>query len=255
MHTIKLEKHQFEGPLDLLLSLIEEQKLDITQVALAQVTEQFLQHIRQLETIDPTALSDYLFIAAKLLVIKSKAILPTLEVEEEEEEVGQDLEMRLALYKQYKEVTKALKEMDANGLQSFTRTLVFSERVSFFPDPDISTQTLHDSILHIVNDLKELDNLPKAKIKEAISIQEKIDHLQTLLSRQIETKLSSLIAGAKNKSEVVITFLALLELIKQRILIVDQEALFTDITIKQYKASVADIPEENNDIINPEVNS
>lgn len=234
MHSIKLEKHQFEGPLDLLLSLIEEQKLDITQIALAHVTEQFLLYIRQLTTIDPTTLSDYLSIAAKLLVIKSRAILPTLEIEEEEEEASSDLETKLILYKQYKEVAKALKSFDTRGQQSFTRTLVFSEKVSFFPDPTVTTNELYSAITTIVQGLKELDNLPKAKIKEAISIQEKIDQLQVLLTEQIETKLSSVIAKAKNRSEVVITFLALLELIKQRILIVDQEALFTDITIKKY---------------------
>ncbi len=74
MHEIKL--HQFEGPLDLLLSLIEQQKLDITNIALAEVTEQFLQYVKQLEQLDATLLADYLSIAAKLLVIKSKAILP-----------------------------------------------------------------------------------------------------------------------------------------------------------------------------------
>src|ERR1700704_4352389 len=107
MDNIKLK--QFEGPLDLLLSLIEDQKLSITEIALAQVTEQFLQYIRQLEHIDPTVLADYLSIAAKLLVIKSKAILPTLEVEPEEEDAGHDLEGRLLLCKQFKEVTKYLK--------------------------------------------------------------------------------------------------------------------------------------------------
>lgn len=235
MAIIKLEKHQFEGPLDLLLNLIEEQKLDITQIALAHVTEQFLQHIRSLTAVDPTTLSDYLSIAAKLLVIKSKAILPTLEVDEEEEEAATDLEARLILYKQYKEAARALKDFDNRRQQSFTRTLVFSERVSFFPDPNVTTGELFKAITGVMNSLKELDNLPKAKIREAISIQEKIDHLQILLSEQIETKLSHVLKTAKNKSEVVITFLALLELIKQRILIVDQEALFTDITIKRYE--------------------
>lgn len=235
MAIIKLEKHQFEGPLDLLLNLIEEQKLDITQIALAQVTEQFLHYIKSLERIDPTTLSDYLSIAAKLLVIKSKAILPTLEVDEEEEEAAGDLEARLILYKQYKEAAKALKTFDVAGRQSFTRTLVFSERISFFPDPSVTSGELFRAISGVLQNLKELDNLPKAKIKEAISIQEKIDQLQIMLTEQIETKLSTVLSKAKNKSEVVVTFLALLELIKQRILIVDQEALFTDITIKKYQ--------------------
>jgi segregation and condensation protein A len=86
----------------------------------------------------------------------------------------------------------------------------------------------------VLEGLAELDNLPKAKIREAISIQEKIDQLQTQLSNQIETKLSDIMASAKNKPEMIITFLALLELIKQKIFTVEQETLFTDITIKQY---------------------
>jgi segregation and condensation protein A len=232
-HRITLSQQQFEGPLDLLLSLIEDQKLNITEIALAQVTEQFLQYVRQLEELDPTSLSDFLAIAAKLLVIKSKAILPSLEIEQDEDDAGVPLETQLLLYKQFREVARHLKVLDAAGKQSFTRSLVFSQRISFFPDPNVTTQELHGAILKVLSELKELDNLPKARIKEAISIQEKITHLQGLLSRQIETKLSSVLAQAKNKSEVIVTFLALLELIKQRIFSVEQEALFTDITIRK----------------------
>ncbi len=232
MQKVKLQ--QFEGPLDLLLSLIEEQKLDITKIALAQVTEQFLGYIKQLEQIDPTALADYLAIAAKLLVIKSKAILPTLEVLQEDDDKEEDLAAKLLLYKQFKEAAKYFKKIEARQQQSFTRTLIFSERINFWPDPEVSTEVLHKNIRTVLQSLKELDNLPKAKIKEAVSIQEKIDQLQVQLSHQIETKLSDVLAKAKNKGEVIITFLALLELIKQKMFTVDQEALFTDITIKKF---------------------
>jgi segregation and condensation protein A len=240
VHNIKVQ--QFEGPLDLLLALIEEQKLDITQIALAQVTEQFLQYIKQLTQLDATSLADYLSIAAKLLVIKSKAILPTLEVEAEEEDPALDLTEKLLLYKQFKEVAKHLKHLDNRRRQSFTRGLIFSERITFLPDAEVNAEVLHTSILKIVSSLRELDNLPKAQIREAISIQEKIDHLQLVLSERIETKMSDLLKTAKNKPEVIITFLALLELIKQRIFIVDQETLFTDITIKKYEAVVETPP-------------
>jgi segregation and condensation protein A len=224
---------QFEGPLDLLLSLIEERKLDITQIALAEVTEQFLLYIKQLEQIDPTVLADYLSIAARLLVIKSKAILPTLELEKEEEESAFDLESRLILYKQFKEAAKYLRKLDNKRKQGFIKSLSFSERINFYPDPSITTKELHRAIMTVLKGLKELDNLPKAKIKEAISIQEKIDHLRLLLSQQLETKLSDLIKSAKSKSEVIVTFLALLELIKQRIFTAEQEALFAEVVIKK----------------------
>ena len=119
---LQTKVHQFEGPLDLLLSLIEQRQLDITTIALAEVTEQFLAVLKQLEKIDPTVLADYLSIAAKLLVIKSKAILPTLELEPEEEDAGFDLEGRLILYKQFKEAAKYLKKLDNKRRQGFLRS-------------------------------------------------------------------------------------------------------------------------------------
>ena len=238
---------QFEGPLDLLLSLIEEQKLDITQIALAEVTEQFLNYVTQLEQIEPTSLADYLNIAARLLVIKSKAILPSLEVETDDEEPEEDLTEKLILYKQFKLVAKHLQELDRRKQQSFTRSLVFSQRINFWPDPNVNSETLHSAILQVVQQLKELDNLPKAKVREAVSIQEKISELQNKLVGNIETKLSELIKDSKNKGEVIITFLALLELIKQRIFTVNQDELFTDVTITKYTPSVTIIEEISNE--------
>jgi len=231
---LQTKTKNFEGPLDLLLSLIEQRQLDITTIALAEVTEQFLQYLKQLETIDPTVLADYLAIAAKLLVIKSKAILPTLELEPEEDDAAFDLEAKLILYKQFKEAAKYLKKLDNKRRQGFLRSVTFEQRVNFYPDPTISTKELHTAILTVLSGLKELDNLPKAKLKEAISIQEKIDHLRNILSTKIETKLSDLIKTAKNKGEVIVTFLALLELIKQKIFVADQETLFADVVIRKY---------------------
>ena len=230
LHT---KTSQFEGPLDLLLSLIEQRQLDITTIALAEVTEQLLHYIKNLQNLNPTVLADYLAIAAKLLVIKSKAILPSLEIENEEEDAGFDLEGKLILYKQFKEIAKYLKTLDNKRKQSWTRSVTFEEKINFFPDSGITTKELHGAILNVLSQLKELDNLPKAKIKEALSIQEKITHLQDTLGKQIETKLSDLISRAKNKDEVIVTFLALLELIKQRIFTAEQETLFAEVVIKK----------------------
>jgi segregation and condensation protein A len=213
--------------------LIEGQKLDITTISLAQVTEQFLNYVRQLEEVDATSLSDYLAIAAKLLVIKSKAILPSLEVEADEEDSALSLQSQLEQYKQYRDLAKLLKQLDGKNLQSFTRSLVFSQRISFFPDPNITVEILKNAAFRTSKDLEELKTLPEARIKEAVSIQQKITFLQNSLAKQIETKLSTIIAGAKNKSEVIVTFLAMLELIKQRVLTVEQESIFSDITLRK----------------------
>ncbi len=230
---MQIKVEQFNGPLDLLLRLIEEQKMDITQIALAAVTEQFLQYIKKLEIIEPTSLADYLSVAAKLLVIKSKAILPTLELDAEDEEIAIDLEAKLLLYKKYKEAAKYLRLLDNKRKQSFDRTVSFEEKINFYPDPDVSADLLHQCILKTLRALEEINNLPKATVKEAISIQEKINSLQNMLSEKIQTKMSDLIASAKDKTEVIVTFLALLELIKQRILSVEQEQIFSEILIKK----------------------
>ncbi|QQS23330.1 segregation/condensation protein A [bacterium] len=180
MTQIKVQ--QFEGPLDLLLSLIEEQKLDITQIALAEVTEQFLSYVKQLEQIDATSLADYLNIAARLLVIKSKAILPSLEVETDDElEPEEDLTAKLILYKQFKEVAKHLKQLNNNKQQSYTRSLVFSERINFWPDPEVTAHTLHDSILNVLQQ-QGIGQPPKSQNPRSNFHSGKISHLQNRLA-------------------------------------------------------------------------
>ncbi len=231
--SVKVKIEQFEGPLDLLLQLIEGQELDVTNVSLARVTEQFLDYVKQLQEKDPTHLADFLVIAAKLLVIKSKALLPTLEFGIEEEESAYDLAEQLLQYKKFKEVAKFLRRLDLRRQQSWTREPDFNEQVTFVPDPDVTPLALADSIRKLANDLKEIVRLPQQVMAEVVSITEKIEHIQKLIADKVETSLSSLIKEAKSKTEVVVTFLAVLELTKQRIVSVEQNSLFQDIMIKK----------------------
>lgn len=227
---------QFSGPLDLLLQLIEQQEMDITQIALANVTEQFLSHVRLMEaTTDATQLADYLAIAAKLLVIKSKHILPTLEMDREDEEPAMDLEAQLLLYKRFKEAAKLLRRLDNRRRQSFAREAnpisLMAERTAFYPDPSINPDVLRENIARVLESLKEIIREPEGIIREVISIQEKIASLQERIASSAQSMLSEMLAEAKSKTEVIVTFLALLELTKQRIVVVTQDTLFSDITI------------------------
>ena len=231
---MKIRVDQFEGPLDLLLQLIEEQQMDITAMSLANITEQFLNYVRSLQEKDPTNLASYLVIAAKLLVIKSKALLPSLDLGIEEEEAAFDLTQQLLLYKKFKEIGKYLKKMDLKRKQSWTREADFADRVTFYPDPDVNVTALHNSLKKVADELKEIIRHPKQVLEEVISISEKIEQVQKLISEKIETNLSTLLKDAKNKTEVIVIFLALLELIKQKVLVVDQDAMFSDITIKKF---------------------
>jgi segregation and condensation protein A len=230
---VKVKVEQFEGPLDLLLQLIEDQQLDITALSLAKVTEQFLDYVKSLQEKNPLGLADFLVIAAKLLVIKSKALLPTLELGEEEEESAFDLAAQLLTYKKYKEAAKYLKQLDAKRRQSWTHDVDFQSRVTFVPDPQVTPQVLADCMRKLANELKEIVRLPEKVVEEVMSITDKIDSIQKLISDKIETSLSSLIKDAKTKTEVIVTFLALLELVKQRILTVEQNQIFEDIMIKK----------------------
>lgn len=231
--TMQIKVEQFEGPLDLLLQLIEEHQLDITAVSLATVTEQFLNYVRSLQEKNPTNLASFLVIAAKLLVIKSKALLPNLELDIEEEEAAYDLTGQLLLYKKFKEVAKFLAKMDLKRRQAWTREADFTDRVTFLPDPDVNLPVLAENLRKLAVELSEIIKLPKQALAEVVSIGEKIEQIQKLISEQLETSLSDLIKQSKDKTEVIVTFLALLELIKQRILVVEQSAMFEDITIKK----------------------
>ncbi len=235
---VQIKTAQFEGPLDLLLQLIEQQELDISTVALANVTEQFLAFVKNIQQKNPLNLADFLVIAAKLLVIKSKALLPTLDLGVEEEETAFDLTQQLLTYKKYKEAAKFLKKLDARRQQSWSREADFSDLVTFLPDPEVTVNTLAQSLQQVAVELKEIVRLPEQVMQEVVSISEKINHIQKLIGTTIETSLSSLIKEAKSKTEVIVTFLALLELTKQRIVTLEQNELFQDITIKKFHGNI-----------------
>lgn len=230
---MRIKVEQFEGPLDLLLQLIETQELDITTVSLASVTEQFLVYVKNLQEKNPTHLADFLVIAAKLLVIKSKALLPNLDLGTEEEETAFDLTAQLLLYKKFKEAARFLKKLESKRRQSWMKQTDYQSQVVFLPDPGITPQVLAGSLKHLAQELKEIAKLPQDVIKEVVSISEKISHIQQLISEKLETSLARLIKDSKSKTEVIVTFLALLELIKQRVLTVEQSEMFGDVLIKK----------------------
>ncbi|MGE5392803.1 MAG: segregation/condensation protein A, partial [Candidatus Saccharibacteria bacterium] len=117
--------------------------------------------------------------------------------------------------------------------QSWSREVDFSERITFVPDPDITAGRLAESLRKLAQELKEIVKLPQKVMAEVVSITEKIEHIQKIISTQVETSLSSLLKTAKSKTEVIVTFLALLELTKQKILSVEQSEMFSDIMIKK----------------------
>jgi segregation and condensation protein A len=235
---MQVKTSQFEGPLDLLLQLIEQQQMDVSTLSLAKVTEQFLEYIKNLQEKNPTNLADFLVIAAKLLVIKSKSLLPNLELDVEEEETAFDLAEQLLQYKKYKEAAKYLRMLDGRRHQSWGRETDFYDRVTFLPDPEITADVLAGRLRNLASELKEIIKRPQEVMKQVMSISERITHIQRLISTQVQTSLSTLLKDTKNKTEVIVTFLALLELTKQRVLVVEQNEMFSDIIIKKQPTEI-----------------
>ncbi|MFA6215001.1 MAG: segregation/condensation protein A [Patescibacteria group bacterium] len=232
MHKVKVQ--QFEGPLDLLLQLIEEQKLEITKVSLAQVTEQYIQILNQStqSAVSAEELADFLVIAARLLLIKSKALLPFLEWGEEEE--GEELTKQLKIYKEYLEACKVVSGMIGKKRFSFSREkLLVAEEIGFAPPEKLTKNKLAQVFEEIIRGLAPILNLPTEVVRKTISIQEKIAQIREKIYRQASANFSEILREAKDRTEVIVSFLALLELIKQRVVVARQTKTFDDITIEK----------------------
>ncbi len=228
MYQVKSE--QFSGPMELLLQLIEKQQLEITEISIAQVTDQYLAHIEKMENKDPEELADFLVIAARLLLIKSRALLPYLEQEEEVD----DLERQLKLYKEFIEASKKINAMVLKKRFTFSRSKMPAKtEIEFSPPEKLKLEDLKASFLIVLKKLDPLVKLPRIMMEKTVSLQKTIMDISNFLKNQGKLGFNSLIKGAKNKTEVIINFLALLELLKQARIKIKQKKTFEDIIIER----------------------
>jgi len=229
MYQLKIEK--FEGPLHLLLQLIEQEELDITEVSLAQVTDQYLQYLDKIEEINPGEVADFLVIASKLLLIKSRLLIPTLNLGEEDDAV--DLARQLKLYKEYLDASKRVAEMWQAGHIAYFRDkpYVIPKAEGFLPPVGLRAEHLEKAMNFLIRVLEPLIRLPQISMQRAISIQEKINHLKAMVLQHVKLNWQKIMDSSKDKTDIIVSFLALLELVKQRELSVEQDGLFKEITI------------------------
>jgi segregation and condensation protein A len=240
MFEVKTE--QFSGPLDKLLELIEGKKLEIAEVSLAAVTVEFLEYLKTLgEDAPPGILADFLVVAAQLVLIKSKALLPQLELTEEEERDIKDLEGRLALYRLF-----AARGGPASGHiaafwneqpVSFSKPLfaALKEGAFFYPPSGMGAEQLIAALSPLIAVLGALTH-EKGRIKTAIiTLEEKIKELVARLRETARHSFRNLSAN-RPRTEVVAMFLAILHLFKEKIVEVEQERQFGDIIINKNEA-------------------
>jgi segregation and condensation protein A len=222
----------YEGPLDLLLNLIEHAELDITAVSLAMVTDQYLVYINGLEQINADEISAFLVIAAKLLQIKSEALLPRPpERQPGEENVGQSLVDQLRLYKRFKEIGSWLNDRQQANLRTYLRLA---------PPPkveaklDLSNITMEKLVAAAQAAFaKETAKRPLGDViaPPRITIREKIDMIAKTMKDVERSTFHMLLSQGASRLEIVVTFLAMLELIKRYHIQANQEGLFGDIEI------------------------
>ena len=215
--TYHVSLEVFEGPLDLLLRLIERQELDITKVSLAAVAGQYLAHVARLQEVSAANLAGFLVVAAKLLLIKSRALLPRPEHEtlaEEQEDLGDELARQLLEYKRFKEVASKLREIEAAGLRAFSRIAPPPEVERRLQPGEVSLADLLDALRHALESHPLVAPVDNVVAPIRVSISDCIEAIYELLRHRPRARFSTLMGRAKSRMEVVVSFLALLELIK-----------------------------------------
>lgn len=239
----EFKQEQFSGPLDLLLSLIETEELDITEVNLSKIADDYVSYIRASETeIRSEEISDFLVLAARLLFLKSKALLPYLLSDDDEADLEIDLAKQLRMFREYKEASEKLKQilLAENFLFIPENIKVRSPKIDLAkfsqpatPIPLTEFAKLMQAIIERRLESRE-QALEEESLVPKISIEEKIEAITELLNKKIKFNFSTLLESAKNKTEVIVSFLAMLELAKQKKLAINQSSLFSDIQLTKY---------------------
>lgn len=223
----------YEGPLDLLLQLIERSELDITKISLALVTDQFLGYLHQLKDLSADEVSAFLVIAAKLLQIKSEALLPRPpEREPGEEDPGDALARQLIAYKRYREIAILLLQREESGLKTYLRVAAPPKLEGTVDLEGLSIEDIALAAQAIFTNLNLADSLRDAVPPFRVSIREKIVLITESLRKHRNVAFHSLIEKGDSRLEIVVTFLAMLELIKRHLVRVSQENLFGDISLE-----------------------
>ncbi len=242
-YKIKLEL--FEGPLDLLLYLVKKDHLNITDIPITKVTEQYMQYLEVMKFLDLNIAGEFLVMAATLMQIKSKMLLPPDENPvAEEEDPRADLVRQLMEYEKFKEIAETLRQRETEQRELFKRPKAEAPKQEANPaDPEYFEASIFDLITAFS---RAMQDTPKELfykvIKDEFTIEEKIHQLLHKLMVSETIKVSELFVAAKNKIEVIVTFLAVLELIRIKEVVLRQRELFGDIEIIRNAANI--IPDE-----------
>lgn len=224
-----IETPTFAGPFELVLDLIESRKLLVNDLALADVTEEYIAHVRAQESFPVAETANFIQIAATLLLIKSKSLIPDLALTEEEQEDVDDLKRRLALYERARTAAHELARI-------FARHPLYAagERRAepfFAPAKDLKSDALADALATLLSAREVVAELPTARVQPLVTIEEMMDRLRARVESALSLSFKEFSKSAKERVEIIVSFLALLELVKQGAVSAEQHGDFGDIRI------------------------
>jgi segregation and condensation protein A len=238
MDEFRLKMANFEGPLDLLLSLVEKRKLHVSDVSLSQVTDEYIAYLRSGEGISVENMANFVLVAATLILIKSYSLISTLTVTEEEKNDMADLENRLKLYQRIRDLSLHVKEMFGRAI-IFTRGQQRQIEPVFAPTHELTPDNMRSAIESVINSLPKKETLPKVTVKKVLSLEQAIGNLTERITRAFKMRFSEFVKEHRQeKVNVIVSFLGLLELVKQGIIDVKQEMHFADIDMESNKPGV-----------------
>lgn len=236
--NFNIETEHFQGPIDLLLSLIEKRKLFINDFSLSKVADDYISQVRSFENYPIDDVANFLLIASTLVLIKSKSILPDLNLTKEEEDDIDDLKKRLALYDLFRGLAETVKIYYGKNI-IFEKSAKTSAIQLFAPDAQMTPENIFEASQRVINSLPKKIELPKATIKKVVSIEEMMTRLSERVTGTLKMGFSRFANYKKGEPipreervGVIVSFLAMLELVKQGIVTVTQMEDFEDINIE-----------------------
>jgi segregation and condensation protein A len=229
---MEVKLKQFEGPLELLLQLIEQERLSITEIALAEVTDQYLSIISE-QDIDAAKLADFLLIASRLLLIKSKTLLPFLRLSPEEEQEIKELTFSLQEYQRYKQQAEVIKRLCQGKHFCFGRSLWQGRGHYFYPPPPLALESLSRLYLQLLTGLEGFVSPREERVlAKGLTIEEKIKDIVSRIQDGAEKGLSQLAGQQAKKLDVILCFLAVLFLFRQKLVQLEQSSYEGELMIK-----------------------
>ena len=229
--SFAVEQEGFSGPLALLLELIGEQKLEITKVSLAKVADAFLQYIDK-HDVPSDELADFLLVASRLIYLKSRELMPYLRIDEEDAAAAK-LEDQLRLYQEF--VAAAAKLEERYLVHTMYRRPFVRQRsiaTGFVPAKNVSTASLLEAFRAVLKRLEPFFALQETSMERTKSVEERMDELKSVIASRANLRFRDVIAGAGSKVEIVVSFLALLELLRRKHITATQEHHEADIVLQ-----------------------